>query len=121
MEFASYLSPSNVQVLDNNTIQFNMMIFSGKYIQTEPYVFELIEGSHPILNAVYNKLIFKMENDTPTQILIGSGMDMSSYPSNHTQLNINLNIITLIICILFFFIMPFVILISYIKNRKKIK
>lgn len=121
MEFSSYLSTATVEAIDSNTIQFNMMIFSGKYIQTAPYVFELIESSHPIISSVYNKLVFKMENDTPTQILIGNGMDMSAYPSHRTPLTLTLNVVTLVICILFFLIAPIVILISAIKNRKSDK
>lgn len=117
MEFASYLSPASIVALDNNTIQFNNMIFTAKYIQTEPYVFELIESTHPILDAVYNKLTFKMENDVPTQILIGNGMDLSAYPSHRSSTTIIFNIITLIICALFFLVSPIALLISSIKNK----
>lgn len=118
MEFASYLSPATVEAIDNNTIKFNMMTFSGVYKQTEPNVFELVESSNPIINVVYNKLVFKMENNIPTQILIGNGMDLSANPANRAPLTLILNIITLIICALFFLIAPFVILASSIKKRK---
>lgn len=120
MEFASYLSPTTIVSIEENKISFNLFGYSGIYEQTAPYTYELIEGTHPLFQTMFPTLIFKLDQEgNPSQIIIGKGMDYSSYPNNHTPVSLTLNIISLVIGSLFFTVIPVVLLISFIRKRKK--
>ena len=119
LEFGSYLSLANVQAIDNHTIKFQMQIFSGEYVQTAPYTFEISENSDFILKVAYNKLVFKMENDVPVQIMVGKGMDLSSFPAHRSPSYLIMSVIVLIISALFFLLRPIVLLIAAIKRKKE--
>ena len=121
MEFIYYLpmSMTNVQALDENTIKVQMNILSGHYIQTAPYTFEILDDSDFAMKIVYSKLVFKMENGVPVQILIGNGLDLSSFPSHRSPANLILSVVVLIASILFFLIAPIILIILVFKRKKK--
>ena len=119
MEFGSYLSPTNIQAIDNNTIKLQMSIFSGEYIQTEPYTFEVLDNSDFVLKVAYNKLEFKMENGVPVQIMVGKGMDLSAFPANRTTVDLISSVVIFVISVLFFLISPIVLIVAAVKRKKK--
>ena len=119
IEFGSYLSTVNIQAIDDNTIKFQMSILSGEYVQTAPYTFEILDNSHFLLKVAYGKLIFKMENDAPVQIMVGKGMDFSAFPAHRSNSNLILSVVILVISALLFLILPIVSIIVTIKRRKK--
>ena len=119
IEFGSYLSLASVQALDDNTIKFQMQIFSGEYVQTAPYTFEILDNSDFILKVAYSKLVFKMENGVPVQIMVGSGMDLSTFPAHRSPLYLIMSVVVLVISALLFLILPIVLIVAAVKRKKK--
>ena len=119
IEFIHYLSLTNIQAVDENTIQFSMGGISAEYVQTAPYVFEITENSAPILKAMYYRLEFKIENGVPVQIMIGNGQDFSTFPVHRTPLILILSVVVLVISALLFAFAPFALLVTMAKKKKQ--
>lgn len=119
-EFLSYLSYLSVKATKTNEIEVQLSGFSGTYIQTAPYTFELTDSSLPLFNIFFSKLIFKTNDDQiPVGISFGKGMDYSSLPKNRTVPLLIGSAITLIVSLLYFLVMPIAILIGIIKRKKR--
>jgi len=119
LEFVSYLSALKVNALDENTLQFKMGIFSGEYIQTAPYVFEITENASPVLHVMFPSLTFKVENGVPVQILTGNGLDMSALPSHRTTAHLVLSVTVLIAVAVYFPGSSIALIVTTIKRRKQ--
>ena len=119
MEFVSYMSMANIQAIDANTIKFQMSLFSGTYVQTSPYVFEITEGSDTIFIAMFSRVEFKVENGVPVQIMVGNGMDMSVLPTDRTKISLGTSVILLVFSTLFFIASPIILVVAAGKRKKK--
>ena len=119
VEFGSYLSLASVEAIDNNTIKFQMQIFSGEYVQTAPYTFEILDNSDFLFKIAYNKLVFKMENGVPVQIMVGRGQDLSAFPAHRSPLYLIMSVVMLAISALLFLILPIVLIVTAVKRKKK--
>lgn len=119
-EFISYLAPVTVKVVAENSIVFNMSGFEGTYLQTSPYTFELIESTHPIFNTIFYKLIFQMDGEgNPAHMSFGKGQDMSALTGKRNMPTLIANIATIICAVLFFLIVPVILIIQTVRRRKK--
>ena len=119
LEFVSYLSTVSISVIGDNTIKLQKGPFSAEYVQISPYVFELVKCDNAIIRVNYHRLVFRMDNGTPTHILVGNGMDMSVLPAHRSSVYLLFSVIVAAISILFFLIYPVAIIISALKRRKK--
>ena len=119
MEFTGYVANYQVQAIDENRIELTMMMFSGEYTQTAPYVFEVTENAAPILRAMFNKLVFKTENGKPIQILIGKGLDLAVAPAHRSTPLLILSVSVLFLAALFFVVSPFGLIVSAMKRKKR--
>jgi len=119
VDFAKYISLYEIKSEGPNKITMNIGPYEGTYLQTEPYHYEIIEDKIPLFRNAYPVLRFRIEDDDVKQIIVGNGMDLSSLPSGRTVPFLTGSIIILIVNILFFTILPIILLISLIKGRKK--
>lgn len=120
LEFISYLSLPEIKAIDHDTITFSMAGLSGKYQQISPAHFKLVESSHPIFNSMFSELTFNSEGEGDSlRALFGKGQDFSKLAGNRNMSFLIANMITTIVAILFFIVMPIVYLIQGIKGRKE--
>ncbi len=119
VDFAKYISLYEIKSTGQNEITMNIGPYKGTYLQTEPYHYEIIEDKIPLFRNAYPVLKFKIEDDKVKHIIVGNGMDLSALPSGRTVPFLTGSIIILIANILFFTILPIILLINLIMGRKK--
>ncbi|MCR3955349.1 MAG: beta-lactamase family protein [Gudongella sp.] len=117
LDFAKYLGLYEVRATGENEITMNIGEYQGKYLQTEPYQYELIDDNIPLFRNIYPVLSFSLENDKVDQIVVGNGMDLSPLPKGRTVPFLIGSILTLLLSILFFFTVLVVLMIAAIKRR----
>lgn len=121
MELIDYLflPRSYVIAVDDNTIKATLG-WGGTaiYQQVEPHVFRRTELLSPGISSSPIELRFRLEDGRPVQIHVGDGDDFSPPPRGMPSLIMS-GVIT-VGSILFFLPMPIVILIGYLRRRKKL-
>lgn len=120
LEFAAYMSLFKVTAVDENTITLHAGDYgTATYKQVEPYFFKIISSDSLYMNMGFGALRFRMENGIPIQVHVGNGSDLSPLPPNRTIAFLVTHMIIIVSNILFFLTMPLIILIDFLRNRKK--
>ncbi|MCL1882881.1 MAG: beta-lactamase family protein [Defluviitaleaceae bacterium] len=106
-----------VTAIDENVIELNTAMFgAARYMQTEPYFFQVISTDNPAMTLFFPTLRFQMENGQPSRILVGDGKDFMHLPASAM---LDVSLLGIVFSILLFLIFPVILLISYLLNRKK--
>ena len=117
-EFSSYLALYRVTAIDENTIQLSFAIGSATYLQVEPYVFRIISSDNHIFNSMFSELRFVMEDGRPVQVFTGI-MDLTALPPGRTMPFLIAYASIAVISFVFFLLMPIVLLVTFIINKKR--
>jgi len=117
-EFLGYLSITRVTAIDENTISVSGWMFAEgvTYRQVEPYVFRI---AYPEDTIGIDELHFRMENGRSVLMSIGSTMDMSALPTGRGIPVLTGSIAVIAISVIFFLIMPIILLIGFLRKKKK--
>jgi len=122
LEFINYFEMFTVNALDENTIELlTPRNGSAVFRQVEPYVFHMVsvDGSFPPLHFLMSELRFQMEDGSPVQIHIGNGFDLVSLPTGRTIPFLITSLALVILSVAFFLVTPIVLVVAFLKNRKK--
>jgi hypothetical protein len=120
MEVLDYLSISTVTAVDENIIELSAAgaAITGTFLQVEPYVFHLIDFDHPMMLALTaEQLHFIMEDGHPVQIHLGNPFNLIAMPRSMPSLITSASIA--VASTLFFVIAPIVLLVIFLRNKKK--
>ena len=124
MEFMDYLFMPTINVVatSENTIRLSFVgmddLGSAEFMQVEPYTFGMISVDSPILAIMIGDGIrFVMEDGIAVHGHVNSVFDLIT--PMRSQLNLAVGAVGSIISMLFFLLMPFVLLIVFLLNRKK--
>jgi len=112
---------AQIQTLDENTIEFSYgMVGSAIYKQIEPYVFRVYDTSNsPLLGQRLPEFRIRMEDGAPVQIIVPSGGDFTSLPVGRTIPFLITSLISAVLSVAFFLIVPIVLFILFLIHRKK--
>ena len=120
LEFTAYMSMFNITAIDENTIVLDAGGFgAATYRQVEPYLFKIVSSDSMYMNMGFGALRFEMKDGVPAQVYVGNGSDLSPLPDNRTMPFLMASVAITIVSIMFFFIMPFILLVVFLRNRKK--
>jgi len=116
----NFLIGSNIRVeaIDESTISVNALGVTVIYQQVEPYVFRAI-SSGAILSRAGYELYFRMENGSPVGISMSAPFDATIETFSQSITSLAVNAIIAGISILFFLIMPIIILIGFLRKKDK--
>jgi len=123
-EFVSYsglMMPTfEITAIDENAILASFGQFgSAVYVQTEPYVFHMYDGTDgPFLATFFPELRFRMENGVPVHIMTVP-MDFTSIPAGRTMPFLAASLVITVLSAAFFLIAPIVLFILFLVRRKK--
>jgi len=92
------------------------MFGAARYMQIEPYLFQIISTDNPAMTLFFPTLRFQMEDGQPTQILVGDGKDFMPFPASPM---LSVSLLGIVANIFIFLIFPIVLLVSYVRDRKK--
>jgi len=120
IDFMTYMGSVRVTALDENTIRLSLAGFNADFEQIEPYVFRLFSSDGLAMYTSVSELRFRMENDKPVHIY-ASGADFTAISSGRTMPFLVLFIVIIAASVLFFLIMPIVILVDKIRGKNVIK
>jgi len=115
-----YLGQTTVTQLDENIIQMSMLggFAEATFVQVEPYVFHLMETTHPIVNTFTGgEIQFITEDGQVTQIEFSNPFNLIPVPRTATSITMSMTVVG--ISALFFLIAPLVSLVVFLRNKKK--
>ena len=115
---ANYMSLSKVTAIDENNIKFTIMGFDAVFRQTEPYVYQITSSDNPMLRMGLNTIIFKMDEGSPVQIMVGNGVDFTSLPKGREMPLLISNLIILVCGTLFFLVMTVVMIVKFLRKKR---
>jgi len=120
LEPLNFLLGTNLRVnaIDENTITLNWMGLTFTYQQTEPYFFKLISADGAFANTMY-ELYFRMENGRPAGISISAPFDATVQTFRQSMTAFVVSTAIVIISILFFLVMPIILLIKFLRKKDK--
>jgi CubicO group peptidase (beta-lactamase class C family) len=123
LEFMDYVFMPMLEVTaaDESTITLSWGAFgSTTYRQVEPYVFHMVSSDSYLGNLLIGSEIqFRMENGKPVQVLVSSVGDFLALSNVRSTPSLILSAAVAISSTLFFLLMPVILLIVYLRNRKK--
>jgi len=122
LEFLDFLAvpTASVTALDENTISITYgALGSLVYRQVEPYVFRLVSHDGIAFTIFGDEIRFRMAEGSPVQMHIGNGQDHLPVASFRSAPSLILSVIAALVSMLFFLIMPIILLVSYLRNLKK--
>ena len=122
LEPLNFVLGTNVRVdaIDENTITLNMMggIIAHTYRQAEPYLFRLISANGPLAHAA-SEIYFKMENGKPVKLSMSAPFDATPQTFSQSMAVFAGNAVILAISVIFFLVMPIIILIGFLRKKQK--
>ena len=126
LEFVSYAGLASSQMvrvsaLDENKIRLSSGgLGSAVYVQTEPYVFDILDASDgPLFAARLPQLRFRVEEGVP-RILLGDGGDFTALPKGRTMPFLIASLTIVLVSVVYFLVTPIGLLIMFFVRRKKI-
>ena len=123
LEFLDFLMvpPVRIRAVDYNNIELTMGIFgTSSYQQVAPHAFVRTSSDNTILPAALgDELYFRMEDGEVVQLHIGNGNDFLPRASFRSDVDLISSLVMIVVTASFFLVMPIVLLISRLRNRKK--
>ena len=122
MELLNYLAfMFNVYATDDNTIRLDVgPIGIASFKQTEPHVFRMISIEQPgLMTITTDEIRFSMIDGKAAHMRIGNGNDLTALPPGRTISFLIMSAIIAASSILFFTLMPIILLTGYLRDRKK--
>ena len=120
LDFMAYVAMASVGALDENTIRLSFGGFQTDFIQTEPYVFELISSNDLAMYTQLRELRFRMENGVPVHIY-ATGADFTALPAGRTMPFLVFYLGVVVVSLLFFLISLIVMLVKFVVRKIKSK
>lgn len=115
LKLYSFLSLLSVRAIAPDTIELSFAGQSANYVQTAPYVYKQVEAHGAIFKYNFNTMYFEMKEDAVQRI---SG-DFLPLPTGHTLSWLLADGIIAAVSMLFFLLVPIVILLLSLVHRKK--
>lgn len=89
-------------------------------VSNAPYVYQRISSDSPALdNILGNEIRFRVDDANPMQMYVGNGQDFLPRSSFRTSPNLIGSAIVIVITLPFFLLIPIVLLVSFLRNKKK--
>jgi len=118
--FMPYLNINQVTAIDENIIQLSIGgLGYATYLQVEPYVFQIISHSNPLFGSMFGELRFAMENGSVTHIHVPNSFDITPLPQGRTMPFLIAYLVVLVASVVFFVVMPIVILVRFLVRKIK--
>ena len=119
----SFMPQLRVVAISDNEITVTIpTVGSARFVQTEPWVYQLAYYDHLILRMLLNEQIsFRMENGRPVQVHVGNIHDFIEISTMRPVPRLVIGLVLAVMSILFFLIAPIVLLVRFWLNRKRSK
>ncbi|MBD8069825.1 serine hydrolase domain-containing protein [Bacillus sp. PS06] len=109
-----YFIPLDISAVNDQEIEINASGYKANYRQTSPYVYQLTDGNPAFIP---NQIMYFHVNDGVVKQISTTYADY--LPMDKSQAWLTATLVIFIVCLLYFLIAPFVLLVRAIVNRKK--
>lgn len=111
----------NITAIDENTITLAMGNFgTSTFIQTAPYEYLRVESDNALIATLFgDEIRFRMEDGSPTLLHMRNANDHLPRSSFRSTASLVSSTIIVVVTLPFFLITPLVLLVSFLRNRKK--
>jgi len=124
LEFLGFLVMPQIRVAASGDNEINVTIptvGSARFVQIEPYVYQMVYANHPVLRDIVlgEQIRFRMEDGRPVQVHVGNVNDYVEISTVRSVPRLIVGLIFAVVSVLFFLTMPVVLLIRFLLNRKR--
>lgn len=120
LEIFSYLSAYEVKEEAEGEIKLIMPGHEAKYVQVEPYKYNISEASSRIIKFLYPELLFEKDGSSIKRVTSGNSVDLIPVNTFRSWSWVMTSVIILSTGILFFLIQPLLLIINKIRLKGKL-
>jgi len=127
LEFLDFLFLPRLEVTAINENEINItiggMVDVGylRFVQTEPFIYQMVYASSPSMQEMLSSQVrFQMIDGRPVQAHFGNIWDFIEISTIRSASNLTMSVVVAVVSILFFLAVPVVLLVGFIRSRKKV-